>query len=114
MTQKVNIFVDDERDCPEGFLCARTFEEAKELLLANKGNISVVTLDNCLGGSIGEFGTDLFPFMKENGIFPDKLNCHTGLHPEEMARFAKGYFPETTKITANSLGFFIRVRMHRP
>ncbi len=102
---KVNIFIDDERECPEEFLCARTFEEANELLLKYKGKIEYVTLDNDLGQGFDKCGMCLFPFMKENKIFPPQINCHTGSFPEMMAEEAKKYFPEETIITARSIDF---------
>jgi hypothetical protein len=97
----VKIFVDDLRECPEGFLCARTFKEAKELLLEYKGNISFATFDNDLGGGKNEYGLHLFPFMKENEIFPPKINCHTGGDPRRMVMVANYYLPEDIIITTN-------------
>ena len=96
----VKIFIDDERECPEGFLYARTFEKAKEILLVNKGNIKFATFDNDLNQGFDKCGMHLFPFMQENEIFPPKINCHTGSFPYIMAEVAEDYMPKTTKITA--------------
>jgi len=97
---QVKIFIDDERNCPEDFLLARTFEEAQYVLLKHSGFIKFATFDNDLNQGSGKDGMNLFPFMKEYKIFPPKINCHTGAWTEEMAEFAREFFPESTSITA--------------
>lgn len=97
----VNIFVDDQRECPEGFMLARTFEDAQALLLSNKGNIEYLSLDNDLGQGFGKDGMDLFEFMQNNGVFPVHLNCHTSSFPMMMAKVAKDYMPKETIVTAD-------------
>lgn len=97
----VKIFIDDTRECPEGFLCARTFEEAQKLLLENKGDIEYATFDNDLGQGIRKSGMFLFLFMVENEIFPPKINCHTSSYPQVMADQAAEWLPKETIVTAN-------------
>ena len=93
----VRIFVDDERECPKGFLCARTYEEATELLLKHREDIEFLTLDCVLGG--GQSGYDIIEFMENNKIFPPIVNCHTSTNRGVMGRFAKDCLPKSTITT---------------
>lgn len=43
----MNVYVDDLRDCPEGFTIARTFEEAVTLL--EQHEVDILSLDHDLG-----------------------------------------------------------------
>lgn len=47
MTNKINLYVDDLRDCPEGFVVARTYKEAIHILESN--SVGILTLDHDLG-----------------------------------------------------------------
>lgn len=100
-TNTIKIFIDDERECPEGFLYAKTFEEAQNLLLTYKDMLLFVTLDNDLNQGFKKTGIQLFSFMEKNKIYPLRINCHTGSFPEIMAEVAKELLPETTIITTN-------------
>lgn len=48
----INVYLDDLRDCPDGFTLARTFEEAVKLFENNEVNI--LTLDHDLGEAMKE------------------------------------------------------------
>jgi len=47
MKEKTNLYLDDLRDCPEGFLIARNLEQAKEYF--EKFSIGILSLDHDLG-----------------------------------------------------------------
>ncbi|AQR96092.1 MULTISPECIES: cyclic-phosphate processing receiver domain-containing protein [Clostridium] len=47
MKQKINLYVDDLRDCPNEFQIARTVEQAKYYL--ENFNIGILSLDHDLG-----------------------------------------------------------------
>ena len=51
MKEKINLYVDDLRDCPEGFVIARTVEHAKYYL--ENFEIAILSLDHDLGKIIG-------------------------------------------------------------
>lgn len=75
----INIYVDDLRDCPIGFVIARTYEEAINLLESNKVNI--LSLDHDLGedlkGNLLPTGYDLVKYICENNIKVNKIYIHT-------------------------------------
>ncbi|WP_431089950.1 cyclic-phosphate processing receiver domain-containing protein [Paenibacillus sp. 8b26] len=50
MTNKINLYVDDLRDCPEGFVVARTYYEAIDILESN--SVAILTLDHDLGEDV--------------------------------------------------------------
>lgn len=43
----VNLYVDDLRKCPDGFIIARSYDEAIEIL--NTSKINILSLDHDLG-----------------------------------------------------------------
>ena len=47
MGQEINLYVDDIRRCPDGFVVARNYDEAIELL--NNNTINILSLDHDLG-----------------------------------------------------------------
>lgn len=77
--RKINLYVDDLRDCPSGFIVARNYETAIELLLNNE--VSVLSLDHDLGedekGNILNSGYDLVKYFCENGLFVESIYIHT-------------------------------------
>lgn len=75
----INLYVDDLRDCPEGFKIARTVEEALEYM--NTFNINILSLDHDLGiddnGNLLKSGYDLVKIICENGLRANKIYLHT-------------------------------------
>ena len=75
----INIFIDDLRDCPVGFVAARTFDEAVKLVQNNKVNI--LSLDHDLGedenGNKLKNGYDFVKYFCENGLRANKIYIHT-------------------------------------
>lgn len=78
MFQEINLYVDDIRRCPDGFVVARHYDEAIELL--NNNTINILSLDHDLG--IDEYGVekngyDIVKYICEHGISPKKIYIHT-------------------------------------
>ena len=75
----INLYVDDLRDCPEGFQVARTMEEAIEILETKQVNI--LSLDHDLGedsqGNLLPTGYDLVKLFCERGLHANKIYLHT-------------------------------------
>lgn len=47
MNEKINLYLDDLRDCPKGFIVARTVEEA--IYYFENYQINILSLDHDLG-----------------------------------------------------------------
>lgn len=79
MRNKINLYVDDLRDCPEGFVIARTVEEAKEYF--KNFEIGILSLDHDLGVDDKEnllpTGYDLVKYICEEGLRADTIALHT-------------------------------------
>lgn len=79
MKKKINLYVDDLRDCPKGFIIARTVEEAKEYF--KNFEIGILSLDHDLGidewGNLLPTGYDLVKYICEEGLRADKIYIHT-------------------------------------
>lgn len=75
----INVYVDDLRDCPVGFVVARTFQEAIHLL--ENQEVDILSLDHDLGenteGNLLPSGYDLVKYMCENGLRANKIYIHT-------------------------------------
>lgn len=75
---KIKIYVDDLRDCPDGYIVARTMGQAIHYLENNE--VSILTLDHDLGedeNGILPSGYDLVKYICENGLRADKIYIHT-------------------------------------
>ena len=92
--QNINLYVDDLRDCPNGFVIARTVEEAINYLENYK--VSILSLDHDLGEDetcrLLPTGYDLVKYMCENGLRADRIYLHTdnGVGRENMYHTLKG------------------------
>ena len=74
----MNLFVDDLRLCPKGFIHAKDYDEAVIILKKNK--INILSLDHDLGE--GKSGYDIAKFIVEAGIenpliWPNEIYLHT-------------------------------------
>ncbi|MDY0410144.1 cyclic-phosphate processing receiver domain-containing protein [Virgibacillus soli] len=89
----INLYVDDLRDCPKGFIVARNMEEAIDYIENNEVNI--LSLDHDLGadneGNILPTGYDLVKYFCENGLHANKVYIHTdnGVGRENMFQTLK-------------------------
>ncbi|MFK7678738.1 cyclic-phosphate processing receiver domain-containing protein [Bacillus sp. Wb] len=76
---KINLYVDDLRDCPEGFTIARTYEEAIKYL--TDYDVEILSLDHDLGEDENKqllpTGYDLVKYICEHGLRADRIYLHT-------------------------------------
>ncbi|ATF15791.1 hypothetical protein A616_28720 [Brevibacillus brevis X23] len=76
---KINLYVDDLRDCPDGFYIARSVEEAIQFLTAYQ--VHILSLDHDLGedsnGNLLPSGYDLVKRICKNKLLEDKIYIHT-------------------------------------
>lgn len=76
--QSINLFVDDLREPPKGFVVARTVEEAIHLL--ETCNVKVLSLDHDMGevdGRLNKTGYDLVKYFCEHGLSCQSIYLHT-------------------------------------
>lgn len=74
----INVYVDDIRRCPDGFIVARNYCEAIKLL--NNNEINILSLDHDLGideNGAEQNGYDIVKYICENGISPKQIYIHT-------------------------------------
>lgn len=75
----MNVYVDDLRDCPEGFTIARIFEEA--VVLLQQHEVDILSLNHDLGedaeGNLLPTGYDLVKYFCEHGLRANKIYLHT-------------------------------------
>ncbi|AIW03379.1 hypothetical protein CPT_Mater222 [Bacillus phage Mater] len=103
----INLYVDDLRDIPEGFVGARSYLEAIDYL--KRYPIDVLSLDHDLGEDLGEIlptGDDLVLWLIEYGatrspLIINKIYLHTD-NPVGRDRMYKGL------IRAQQLGYIHR------
>ena len=79
MSQRINLYLDDLRDCPEGFVIARTVEAA--IYYLENYQINILSLDHDLGvdeqGNLHPTGYDLVKYICEKGLRAEKIYIHT-------------------------------------
>lgn len=77
--EKINLYVDDLRDCPKGFIIVRNIEQAKYYL--ENYDIEILSLDHDLGldsqGNLLPNGYELVKYICENGLKVEKIYIHT-------------------------------------
>ena len=76
----VNIYIDDIRKAPKGFLLAKNYNDAIDLIEKNKDNLNIVSFDHDLGCFVGgkEYtGYDIALYMCENSISPKTIRLNT-------------------------------------
>lgn len=77
----MNIYLDDIRPCPEGFVIARTKRDCMKLLEENK--VEILSLDHDLGAEMFGTGYDVAMFIVEQqeiynrNIWPKEIYLHT-------------------------------------
>ena len=91
----MNIFLDDKRETPDGYIRTYTVEETINLIKTNNGNINTVSLDNDLGTGFKE-GREVMKWIEgqafNNELLPiPNLIIHSGnpvaYDEMSMARF---------------------------
>ena len=90
----MKLFVDDERAAPEGWVLAKTSEEALFLLLAN--DVEALSLDHDLGGD--DTTRRIVLAMCEHEYWPESVYVHTGnvIGEEWLVGMIRRYAPEGT------------------
>lgn len=77
--EKINIYLDDLRVCPDRFVIARTYEDAVNLIENNK--VGILSLDHDLGedenGNLLKTGYDLVKYICENNCDIEEIYIHT-------------------------------------
>ena len=79
---KVNVFLDDIREAPSGFIRTYTVDETIKELEENNGNVGILSLDNDLGLGLPE-GYFVLDWIEEqamtnpNFIMPDIIKIHS-------------------------------------
>lgn len=77
--RNINVYLDDKRDCPNGFLIARTIDEAIHYL--ENYDVHILSLDHDLGedaqGELLKTGYDLVKHICANGLRANKIYIHT-------------------------------------
>ncbi|WP_368488939.1 cyclic-phosphate processing receiver domain-containing protein [Clostridium sp. BJN0013] len=75
MKEKINLYLDDLRDCPESFILARTVEEA--IYYLENYNVEILSLNHDLGedekGNLLSTGYDLVKYICKQGLRADKI-----------------------------------------
>ncbi|NFM98159.1 hypothetical protein FDC10_11605, partial [Clostridium botulinum] len=79
MNKKINLYVDDLRDCPKEFIIARTVEKA--IYYLENFHVDILSLDHDLGedaeGNLLSTGYDLEKYICENGLKANQVYLHT-------------------------------------
>jgi len=79
MKEKINLYVDDLRDCPDGFVIARTVEQA--IYYLENFQIEILSLDHDLGmdeqRELMPTGYDLVKYICEKGLRAERIYLHT-------------------------------------
>jgi len=106
MTQegKINIYLDDQRPCPRGFILAKTHWECAKMLDQNLVNI--LSLDHDLGDeSFNGTGYDVAMHIVEQGlknpdVWPRQIYLHTSnpVGRNNMYQLLTHYCPDDVKI----------------
>jgi len=102
----VNIYLDDYRSAPDGFILVKTVKECQKLIKEHKGNINILSLDHDLGE--GKTGYDLVKWLSfYNGkkgygenYFPKEIYLHT-MNPVgrmNMNQLLEHYKPDCVKL----------------
>ncbi|GFR38272.1 hypothetical protein PRECH8_15680 [Insulibacter thermoxylanivorax] len=80
----INVYLDDFRPCPQGFVLARNVEECIELL--KNYDVNILSLDHDLG--FGQpTGYDLVVQMVENGYYANEIYLHSSSASGRMSMY---------------------------
>jgi len=99
----INIFLDDNRNPPEGFTLAKDALQCRLLLLAN--DVNILSLDHDLSDANVETGYDFCKWLVEAGeyepnIYPKEIYLHTanGVGRDNMYHLLERYKPDWVKL----------------
>lgn len=105
--ERINLYVDDLRKCPESFIIARNYESAIKYL--NEYKIDILSLDHDLGednkGNLLLTGYDIVKYICENNIEVKKIYIHTdnavgreNMYETLLAARRRGFIKSSTEI----------------
>lgn len=103
---KINLYLDDLRACPDNFVLANTVDKAIELI--NNNEIGIMSLDHDLGNIDGEIlptGYDLVKYICEHRIKCAAIFIHTdnvvgrnNMYETLLGAQRRGFIDENIKI----------------
>lgn len=103
---KINVYLDDVRNCPPGFVLARTYYECIELL--QKHDVHILSLDHDLGDDnpyagytrLSWSGYDVCKYIVEHNRWPDMIYLHTAnpVGRDNMYQLLSRYKPDHVKL----------------
>lgn len=106
----INIYLDDLRPAPDGFILVETAVECIEKLIKFSGKVNILSLDHDLGGE--RTGYDVVKLMVDmyqrgNNLFPKTIILHTAnpVGRENMAQLIKRYKPDDVRLVEFPLYF---------
>jgi hypothetical protein len=97
----INIFLDDERKTPPGFVRTYTVQDTFDLLSGMNGRVGILSLDNDLGSGIPwEEGQHVVTLLAERALdgkpcWPQSIRIHTAnpVARDSMKRTIERYAP---------------------
>jgi hypothetical protein len=100
---KINVYLDDVRIAPKGFITVRNYCECIEILNKNKLNIGILSLDHDLGEE--KTGYDITKYMVEHNIWADEIYLHTKnpVGRDNMFQLLMRYKPEHVRVYRYSM-----------
>lgn len=93
----INVYLDDFRTCPKGFVLAKNAEECK--LLIDEESIHILSLDFDLGWN-EPTGNDVVRHMIASGKYPEKIYLHTSsmIGKQQMYQALKENIPPDVQL----------------
>ena len=90
----MKLWVDDERQAPEGWVIADNYRFAIAAL--GTRDVTSISLDHDLGGT--KTGYDICKYMADNNIWPHNIYIHTAnpVGRDNMIQFLRRYAPAGT------------------
>lgn len=97
MEHVINVYLDDMRRCPQGFVLAKSATEC--IILLQESEVNILSLDHDLGWD-EPTGYEVVKFIVEQRIFPKEIYIHTANPVGRMNMFQLlyRYKPEEVKL----------------
>jgi hypothetical protein len=98
----INVFLDDLRPCPLGFVLAKNAEECLELLASY--NVKILSMDHDLGWDELN-GSDVALEMVRRGLYADEIYLHSSsmIGRTNMFQILSEYKPDYVTISMQPL-----------
>lgn len=100
----INVYLDDFRRCPEGFVLAKNAAECK--LLIDHESINILSLDYDLGWN-EPTGLEVVRHMVEHKKFPKQIYLHSSslAGRQQMYALLMQHIPRDVELYATPMGF---------